>query len=250
MGLGSSLKKAVKKVASVATSAVAGFAGGGAIGALGSTVKGVIDNTKTSQANTINLREVGQSFATGAVTNVAAGVGAGLVKMLPVISANPGGGGLLSKAVQFGKSGGFVGNFGNILRGAGNFLNKGFSLVNGMGIFNQGQNPVPGSAETTGQISQDFSGVANAVRSGYNRLKPGTKQGLKDIATDIRENGFSGGDTVDKIKEIFIGRESMPSPASAPPVVVTGGGGDGASQQTLMLAGLGLAALFLLKKKG
>lgn len=109
----SKLSKAVKKTASVTVAAASGFVGGGSVGAVAGTVKGIINNTKTSDAHAITARYAGQSLVTGAVANIAAGaVAAGAHALAPaagVAAPATGAAGVKAGALSFFAGGGLAG---------------------------------------------------------------------------------------------------------------------------------------------
>lgn len=238
-----SVSNPVKKVVSTAVQTAAGFAAGGNVGGLAGLTRGIYENTKTGNAETINARTVGQGFVTGGAANLAAGAVAGGFHFLSGAAAN---GGLMTKAVAFGKSGGVVGNAGNIFKGLGGLVSKGLPVF--AGLFNRGV--VPGTTETPQSVSDGQSSLADNVRSAYRKFKPEITDNMGDLSTlanDIRSNGL-GNALRDKTTEIFTPQPvpQVTGPGGSPTVI---NGPTQDSQTPLLLAGAGLLAFFLFKKK-
>lgn len=246
MGLGSSLKKALGKVAkpvakviSTATSAAAGFVGGGSVGALAGTVKGVIANSQTSKAATINLGTVGTDVAIGAVTNIAAGALAAGGKA--VLAAGPGTG-LGAKAGAFFKGGGLAGtlkqSLPKIISGAAGIFGGGGKVANPDGL-------------TPAQSNTEQSNVAQIVRSGYDKLRanPKVKSALKDVSNEIQNGGgFEG--AANKIRGYFPGMTTpQTAPGQAPVVLNNDPQSYGGGPNYLIIGAIALGAYLLLRKR-
>lgn len=254
-GMGFSLKKTLKKVGSVATSVAGGFVGGGNVGAVAGLVKGTVQNTKTSQARSVTLKGFGADVAVGAVTNIAAGAaakGAALLAGGGKVAGVAGSGAktsLLTKLSAFGKTGGVTGNIGKILSGTGKLLgaaNLGQLLKGGgSAVEASAADVVPGTNETLNESIADQGGLIGKVRGWGKNLKPeigdlrGRASQLKDLAGDIRENGVGNG-TMEKLQQIF-----LPGPAAGGETGFVNVPTEGGGQNNLMLAALGIGALFL-----
>lgn len=228
----------VKKVASVAVNTAAGFAGGGGIGATAGFTKGVIANSKTGRAQTINLRTVGQAAVVGGVANIAAGAAfAGvhaLAASLPagagvggIPLAKAGGGSFFSKALDFGKSGGFA-----------NVLKKG--LPTALSFLGKQGSSVASAAGDAISDPSTLPATIDRVKSGIKKARPAVEKGVAAIERTTGKD-FSNNKYVDRL--INGGGQS--------PVIVNTPGGDGGGSPTppLLLASAGLLLFFVLRKK-
>ncbi len=232
-----SVSAPVKKVASIAVNTGAGFVAGGGIGALAGTARGIYENTKTSKAESINLRHVGQAFVTGGVANIAAGAVAG------GYAAAGGASGIVAKAAAFGKAGGLVGK---ALPYAAAFLKKSPQVLASTG-------------ETIGDTVAGQNGLANQVLSMYGRNKEGVSETSGKVSRAVSENLGTAAkvfknrvvkdgnvrDAVDAARDQIF----LPAPQNnggSTPVVVSAG----EQQNTIyIIAALAVVALFLYLKK-
>lgn len=234
MGLGKSLKKALKKTTSVVTQTAAGFATGGSVGALAGATRGVIRNTRTGRADTINLRNVGQAAVTGGVANIAAGAVAAGGKALAAGGVKS----IIPKAIGWGKSGGLVGNAGNIFKTVGGYAAKGIPAF--QALFAKGR--VPGTSETVETIARDDGDLSDKIRAGYNTWR--NHPSFANIADQIRDKAVG---EAENYGGRFFGRSDDAGQVPGQPVVVNAPAGE--NNVVPLLAGLGIIAFLALKKK-
>lgn len=271
---GGGVNNVLKKAASVGVSTLAGFVGGGTVGAGAGTIRGIVKNTKSGEAENITLRTTGQAAVLGAVANVAAGVAvkggvavAGALKggaaATTATGAAKSGGfgaalkGAFSKISAFGKSGGIAGNAGEILSGAGSLLKKGIPAI--AATLKNGT--VPGTNETASTATADQAIVSTQLRKGYARIKENVPGFLSDSSKRLSKYAPGNSETalseiaskaIDKMNGSADRSQptiiALPANNTTPAFFPLGEKQGGDNTQLLIMAGIALAVYIFVKR--